>query len=346
MSREKTQLHVVSRKPGAGGKADAGGRRDASGRQDAHGKEGREKPQLVSGRWLLVAVCGTIAAAIVCGWLGLCLLFWQGSWQLIYHPTADAHPTDDAHPTADAHPAAAVMRTPGSVGLAFDPVAFATTDTGEPRLKGWWIPAMQGARLARFTVVYLHGQDGNLGDTVDALVRLHGVGVNVLAFDYRGYGASQFARPSEAHWRQDADWALDYLTGTRQIDSRTIVLDGTGLGANLALEVAAEHPELAGVVVDSPMADPMEAIFNDARARLVPARLLVRDRYDLDAAARADRVPVLWFEPADTASATQEQEAYRKVAAHKMLVWLNPAVDVNKEAADAMGRWLDGLAAR
>jgi len=333
MSREKTRLQVVSRRPAAVRKAHADGGRHASGRQDASGKKGREKPQLVSGRWLLVAICVTIAAAVFCGWLGLCLLFWQGSWQLLYHP------------------AGAVARTPGSAGLAFDPVAFAVTDTGVPRLRGWWIPATQGARQARFTVVYLHGADGNLGDTVDALVRLHGVGVNVLAFDYRGYGASQFARPSERNWRQDVDWALDYLTGTRQVDSGTIVLDGTGLGANLALEAGAEHPELAGLVVDSPIDDPAGAIFNDARARLVPARLLMRDRYDLDAAAAADRVPMLWFERANgngdgPAGARQEPEAYKKVAAHKMLVWLNPEGDVNKQSADAMSRWLDELPVR
>jgi hypothetical protein len=29
-----------------------------------------------------------------------------------------------------------------------------------------------------------------------------------------------------------------------------------------------------------------------------------------------------------------------------MLVWLNPGGDKNKEAADAMSRWLDGLPAR
>ena len=319
MSRKKPQKQFGPRRPAVGAEEDAGGKRS------------RERPPLVSGRWLLLAMCGTIAAAAFCGWLALCLLFWQGSWQLLYHP------------------AAAVARTPASVGLAFDPVAFAATDTGVPRLKGWWVPAAQGGRLARFTVIYLHGQDGNLGDTVDALVRLHAVGVNVLAFDYRGYGASQFARPSEAHWRQDAEWALEYLTGTRHIDAGTIVLDGTGLGANLALEVAARHPELAGVVAELPTAKPVSPIFDDPRARLVPARLLVRDRYDLDAPAGALRVPMLWLEQtvaAGPTGATHEPEAYRRVAAHKMLVWLNPAEDVYKKAGDAMSRWLDELPIR
>ncbi len=153
--------------------------------------------------------------------------------------------------------------------------------------------------------------------------------------------------PARRHWRQDAEWALEYLTGTRHIDAGTIVLDGTGLGANLALEVAAEHPELAGVIVDSPMADPMAAIFNDARARLVPARLLVRDRYDLDAAAAAVRVPVLWFERRDAATGERtEPQAYEKIASHKMLVWLNPSGDTYKQTEDALSRWLDDLPTR
>src|ERR1700739_1839216 len=100
-------------------------------------------PPTVSGRWLLGAIAVAATAAGLCAWGVLCLLFWQGSWQLLYHPTA------------------AIARTPAAVGLTFDPVGFATTDTGAPQLTGWWIPA---GSTARFTVLYLHGQDGNLGD--------------------------------------------------------------------------------------------------------------------------------------------------------------------------------------
>jgi len=307
MSRKKTQNQIVPKKAAASG--DAG-----------HGKH-----PVVSGRWLLAALCATIAGAAVCCWLALCLLFWQGSWQLLYHPSA------------------AVTRTPASAGLAFDRVAFAATDVGVPRLKGWWIPTAPAAARARFTVIYLHGQDGNIEDTLDALARLHDAGVNVLAFDYRGYGDSQQERPSEARWRQDAEWALEYLTRTRHIDAGSVVLDGTGLGANLALEVGAEHSELAGVVVESPNAESVDPIFNDARARMVPARLLVRDRYDLEAAAAAVHVPVLWLE---RPMQDEGSRAYAQVSASKMIVWLNPTDDIYKQTEDALGRWLDGLPAR
>jgi hypothetical protein len=323
MASRKKSLEIVPSRPG---RENTGANR----RTQARSRSAAE-PVRISGRWLLSAVAVTIGAAVVCAWCAFCLLFWQGSWQLLYHPVP------------------AVTRTPVSAGMAFDAVGFATTDAGTPRLAGWWIAAAPDAKFARLTVLYLHGQDGNLGATVDALARLHAAGVNVLAFDYRGYGQSQFVRPSEAHWRQDAEWAIAYLTGTRHIAPNALVLDGTGLGADLALEEAAAHPELAGVIVESPLVDPVHAIFGDARARMIPAHLLVRDRYDLKAAAANVRVPVLWFESGIRPASgilPHAPDAYGKIADRKMLVWLSPSGDLNKQVSDALSRWLDELHAR
>jgi hypothetical protein len=90
----------------------------------------------------------------------------------------------------------------------------------------------------------------------------------------------------------------------------------------------------------------MSAIFSDARARMVPARLLVRDRYDLNAAAAGVKVPVLWF-ASDEGSAAgvvpREPGAFEKIADRKMLVWLSPSGDLNKQVAGALTRWLDEL---
>lgn len=282
----------------------------------------------VSGRWLLGAIAGAVAAAALCVWLVLCLLFWQGSWQLLYHPSST------------------IAKTPANAGLTFDPIGFATTGAEVPQLSGWWIPATQDSRYSRYTVLYLHGQNGNLGDTVPALAQLHDAGVNVFAFDYRGYGQSKFARPSEARWFEDAGWALDYLTDTRHIDPHTIVVCGWDLGANLALEFAAAHHELAGVVANAPIKDASAPIFGDARARLVPARLLVRDRYDLDAAATEIQIPVLWFE-FDTPSVRPingEPTAYREITSRKTLVWLAPSPHIEYDRTGALTRWLDDLA--
>ncbi len=283
---------------------------------------GKAVPPTVSAGWLASMGLLAVFGAIACVWFALCILFWQGSWQLLYHPSA------------------VVERTPASVGLAFDNVAFATTEDGIPQLKGWWIPA---ASSARNTVIYLHGADGNIGDTVSALAQLHTAGVNVLAFDYRGYGASAHAHPSEAHWEQDADSAIRYLTGTRHITASSIVIAGRGLGADLALEVAAAHPELAGAILDEPLDEPADAIFNDSRAHLVPAHLLVSDRWEMTAPATDLRIPSLWFYRDNAASRGSAQVTTERVTSQKMVVWLPEHGSDPASRANALARWLDDL---
>jgi pimeloyl-ACP methyl ester carboxylesterase len=278
----------------------------------------QEQPT-VSARWLLVALAIVVPVAGLCAWGTLCLLFWQGSWQLLYHPSAN------------------VTRTPSNIGLGYSMVGFATTDTGVSRLAGWWIPAEPAARM---TALYLHDGNGNMGDTLDDLARLHTAGLNVLAFDYRGYGTSQFAHPSEKTLRQDADWALEYLAGTRHVDPHTTILAGRGLGANLALEVAATHPDLAGVVLESPMEAPADAIFSDSRAWLVPAHLLVSDRYDLNAAAAALRVPSLWLVQRNS---PKIDAAFQRVSARKTRVDIEASAASDEVFKDTFSRGLGSL---
>lgn len=311
MARKKAQLEIVAR----------------------HGQSAaaRSAPPVVSGRWILAALGVVIVAAGICAWGSLCLLFWQGAWQLLYRP------------------AAVVARTPAAAGIAFDPAEFAAKETGAPRLRGWWIAAAAGAGDARYTVLYLHGRRGNLGDCVNKLAEIHAAGVNVFAFDYRGYGQSEFAHPSEARWRQDADWALYYLTATRQVPVSSIVLVGSGLGANLALEVAAAHPELGGVVLDAPLNAPVDMVFKDARARLVPAHLLFHDRYRMQKPAAALRIPSLWILAAASKPQSQQSSeqplihAFNAIMAPKRLIRPidSPAPPVNLTAE--LTRWLSTL---
>jgi uncharacterized protein len=305
--------------------------------------------QTVSARWLLFAAAISVLAAALCGWGVLCLLFWQGSWQLLYHPASIS------------------SRTPASAGLDFDSIAFAPNNSGASQLTGWWIPAAPNAPYARFTVLYLHGQNGNLFDSVNDLASLHSVGLNVFAFDYRGYGLSLPAHPSEAHWLEDAASAFTYLTLTRHLPPNTILVAGKSLGANLALEVAAAHPELAGAILDQPLDAPMSAVFDDPRAKLVPAHLLVRDRYDANAAASALRIPSIWFQvptllpplsidikPSAALSQSVPRpaptpQAYSHVTARKTLVSpatrdfaaQDPALAAQRSAS--LTRWLDDL---
>jgi len=278
-------------------------------------------PTTVSGRWLLTSLVIVLVAAILCAWGTLCILFWQGSWQLLYHPTA------------------AVTKTPASVNLPFESIGFATNTAGEPQLRGWWIPA---ASPSPFTLVFLHAETGNLGDALPGLASLHEAGLNIFAFDYRGYGQSHFEHPSEKRWREDAESALQYLSGTRHIGPASIILTGRDLGANLALEIAAAHPDLAGVILEQPLDNPTANIFSDTRARLVPAHLLVRDRWDTNSAASNLLIPSLWFYW--TPERTHNSNApYQSVPARKTIVWLTDSPNEPREFNSALSAFLDHL---
>ena len=279
----------------------------------------------ISFRWLATTAGIAILAAIACAWATLCILFWQGSWQLLYHPTS------------------AIVRTPSSVGLAFDSIGFASDAAGSAQLRGWWIP---GAAQSRYTAIYLHGANGNLGDTIDDLVRLHRAGLNVFAFDYRGYGQSRFVHPSEQHWREDAESAIEHLVGTRHISAASLILVGKNLGANLAITMGAAHPDLAGVVLEEPLESPLAAIFSDSRARLVPAHALVRDRWELNAYTANLRIPSLWVYWTSASKNEDDEDipaAYQQVPARKLLTWMTDSPATSKIYADALSKWLDDL---
>jgi pimeloyl-ACP methyl ester carboxylesterase len=274
-------------------------------------------PETVSGRWILKMLVGLVVLAAMGTWGALCLIFWQGSWQLLYHPTS------------------AVVKTPASLGLQFYSVSFDADGAGEARLKGWWIGAAETADVKRsqWTVLYIHGATGNLGDSVEALKQLHELGVNVFAYDPRGFGQSRFERPSEKRELEDAEAAVNYLTSTRHVDAGKIVVVGRELGGNVALEMAAKHSALAGVVVDEPLEDATGVIFKDERSRMVPAHWLVSDRYDLASAARELKIPVLWIVRGERGS------EFNLVGARKMRGWVKSDEDFN----NLMVRWLDSL---
>ena len=154
---------------------------------------------------MLSAIGIVIVAALICAYGTLCLLFYQGSWQLIFHPSR------------------AITAKPA---IPYQEIQFNYTETGKPQLTGWWIPAESGARYAGNTMLLLHDGHGSLSDIVSQLETLHALGINVFAFDYRGFGKSSELRPSETSMNQDADAALAYLTGTRQLPARSVVISG------------------------------------------------------------------------------------------------------------------------
>lgn len=202
------------------------------------------------------------------------------------------------------HPARTITATPASRGLKFDDVSFDYTETGSAQLDGWWIPAEKDARWSRSTLFYLHDGTGSLSDYVNDLATLHSLGINVFAFDYRGFGHSAGPTPREKRMTEDADAAWTYLTDTRNIDAKSIVIYGTGVGASLAAELAARHAP-AGVILDGPAEPARQLIAADARARLFP-RWLITERFDPAETLKNLTVPKLFLDRSGKKSRTEQ----------------------------------------
>jgi uncharacterized protein len=218
---------------------------------------------LASARWILGGVAATVGLAVVCVYITFCLLFWQGQWQLVFKPSHS------------------ITATPAALGLKYDEISFDATETGTLRLNGWFIPADRNAPYAADTLLLLHTGSGSLSDTLPQLQALHQLGINIFAFDYRGFGKSANIHPSEASTYEDADGAWAYLTETRHLSPSTIVIDGVGLGAAIAAETARRHPQAPALILEDPSPPILDLLKFDPRTRLLPIGLLFHDRFDM-----------------------------------------------------------------
>jgi uncharacterized protein len=232
-------------------------------------------PDVVSPIWLVKAIVLTILAALLCGYLTLCLLFYQGQWQFVLHPTRTS-----ASPTSIA-------------GISYELIRFGPDESAAPQLTGWWIPSDPGGRYAHITILFLPDGNGSLADSIPTLASLHNLGINVFAFDYRGYGQSATTRPNQQSMTHDADSAWQYLTTSRAISAQRIIPYGTGVGASLATRLAATRSTIPALILDSPRADLLDVAMRDPRATLIPVRLLFHERFPLNEPLSTLRTPKL-----------------------------------------------------
>jgi fermentation-respiration switch protein FrsA (DUF1100 family) len=171
-----------------------------------------------------------------------------------------------------------MQATPRDWGLAYENATFDTEDGVS--LHGWYIPR-QGAKR---TLLFFHGNAGNISHRGESITIFHRLGLNVFIFDYRGYGQSE-GRPGEKGFYRDAAAAWRYLTGTREVDQQDVVIFGRSLGGAVAARLASEvHP--GALILESTLSSSRD--FAHAVFPLL-SRLIVL-RYDFDTADYVQRV--------------------------------------------------------
>ncbi len=122
-------------------------------------------------------------------------------------------------------------------------IFFKTPDNKD--LHGWYLD-----NNAQKTVLFFHGNAGNISRLKTRLEMFQKLHVNALVFDYRGYGKSSGEIQQESDIYTDANSALTYLQEEKHISLENIILWGHSLGGAVAIEIA-QNKKIFAVIVES-----------------------------------------------------------------------------------------------
>lgn len=142
-----------------------------------------------------------------------------------------------------------------NVGLNFQPTFTDTLNNELPRdytiesvlfkndrdnkLNGWFIKPKRQDKV-NVTLLFLHGNGGNIPMHYPAATQLAMQGFQVFIIDYAGYGFSE-GKPTRMGVLNDATSALDYLLIRPDVKNTKIVIYGQSLGSHLAATVARDN---------------------------------------------------------------------------------------------------------
>ncbi|RKZ49225.1 MAG: alpha/beta hydrolase [Gammaproteobacteria bacterium] len=208
----------------------------------------------------------SIVFILVSVWVLLSLLLYLFQPKFVYFPLSE------------------IDYTPDMAGLAYEDIYFKTEDDVE--LNAWFIP-VEGARK---TLLFFHGNGGNISHRLDSLKIFHELGLSVFIIDYRGYGQSQ-GTTSEQGTYKDAEAAWQYLTESRGIPDKDIIIFGRSMGGGVATWLSIQHtPDL--LILESTftsVADMAKHYYP-----YLPAHLLTRIKYASIDRIGAIQCPILF----------------------------------------------------
>lgn len=191
-------------------------------------------------------------------YFALCAYMWAIQKSLIFEPTLS------------------LQSTPDRMGLAYTELHIPSGSGAERgEMDAWWIPAAHGDTP---TLLYLHGNDRNIASNLSHVQRLHDLGYNVLLVDYRGFGKSSGGQPSESKVFEDAETTWRYLLEQGHIDPHRLFIYGHSLGGAIAIDLAAHHPDAAGLIVESTFTSMLE--MGQLNYGYLPVSLLLNQRFE------------------------------------------------------------------
>ena len=125
----------------------------------------------------------------------------------------------------------------------FETINFKTSDN--LLLKGWF--HLKNSK--KKTILFFHGNAGNLDNRIDKLNSIGNMDVNFLIIAWRGFSGNP-GKPSEEGLYKDALGGIKWLN-EKGISNDQIVLYGESLGTAIATEVG-QNNNFAGIILEAP----------------------------------------------------------------------------------------------
>jgi fermentation-respiration switch protein FrsA (DUF1100 family) len=199
---------------------------------------------------------GSFAFVAVGTYLGLLLLLRLSESRLLYAPG----------------PGRTLVSPPSELGLSIERAQFRAKD--DIRLVGWVVRSPDSSAP---WLLICHGNAGNISDAgrPEHYAGLVAAGLNLLAFDYRGYGESEGV-PTEAGLYRDAEAAYRFLRETLGVPPDRVYLFGHSLGSTVAVDLASRVPA-AGLILDGALTSVVER--GQELYPYVPVRWIAASRY-------------------------------------------------------------------
>jgi hypothetical protein len=172
---------------------------------------------------------------------------------------------------------------PGMIGLTYEDIYFDTED--KIKLNAWYIPAKNPIA----TLLFCHGNAGNISHRLDSIRIFNELNLNVFIFDYRGYGKSK-GKISEQGSYIDAKAAYDYILSHFEQDKNKIVIFGRSLGAAIAIDLATMVK--AGALISESCFTSIERIGKEIYPFL-PVKWLCTIKYDSLSKIKTISIPKL-----------------------------------------------------
>ena len=141
-------------------------------------------------------------------------------------------------------------------------------------LHGLWLAAEQPKAPI---LLYLHGARYNVTGSAPRMRRMQELGFSVLAVDYRGFGKSTQALPSEDSAYEDARAAWDWLA--QKYPDRPRYIFGHSLGGPIAIQLAAQVQDERGTLVEGTFTSIADVVDTTSWGWL-PVSLLITQRFE------------------------------------------------------------------